>query len=195
MYELVSISIYFLFHKDNSMLLKTNPSITSETNQIELMDRTTFSFRLRTCSDALITLRSSHDDQTSLLPDYQFHIGALDSHQASTYGRIELTIIDADGRPVVKTVDVTDLLNCNEFRRFWISWKEGRVEIGRDELYSNSLLFEYDPIIGRTLRTLRLGSKNQQVIPEWEYSLVSGQVVGSSNPSQRYSNVFRFSVF
>jgi len=166
------------------MLLRTQSDNPAESNWIDIQGKTVFAFRLKACSFGKIELRSSHENWTST-PAYEIIIGGMqkryggqDRPDLTTAGfdTIEIIYLDYNNATVSAIVEVYDLLSCDVFRRFWLSWRDQTIEIGRNNPYTNTLATVYDPVWGRVLKTLHLGTGDLLHQQEWEFVMSTGKL-------------------
>lgn len=67
---------------------------------------------------------------------YQLLIGSNRNTQYAIYR----------GSVVVASYTESNILNSNEFQDFWLSWKDGRIQLGRTKYRTNVALVDYqDP--------------------------------------------------
>lgn len=79
-----------------------------------------------------------------------------------------------------------DVVNCDSFKRFWVSWANGLIKLGQGQLQENTLLFwsNEKPF---TVRALSLKtSVGSGAVAEWQFSAragiaIQGQIKRLSN--------------
>ena len=140
-------------------------------------------FRLKACSFGKIELRSSHENLTST-PAIEIIIGGMEKRQGargrpdlttSGFDNIEIIYLDYSNVTVSKIFEVNDLISCDVFRRFWLSWRNQKIEIGRNNPYTNILATVNDPVYNRGLKTLHLGTGDLLHQQEWEFVMKTGK--------------------
>ncbi|XP_052101921.1 uncharacterized protein LOC127735695 [Mytilus californianus] len=76
-------------------------------------------------------------------------------------------------------------LNCNEYRTFWVSWKEGKIKLGRGKQTGNDEIFWYtdnDPFVIREIGVINAwGSTGKWKIP----ITINDRFTGQYNKCQR----------
>lgn len=180
--------VIFTVFLDGAMLLRTQSDNPAESNWIDIAGKTLFTFRLKTCAFGKIQLRSSHENVTST-PAIEIVIGGMEKRQGrrgrpdlttTGYDSIEIIYLDYSNVTVSKIFQVTDLLSCNGFRRFWLSWMHQKIELGRNDPYLNILATVNDPVYNRGLKTLQLGTGDLLHQQEWEFVMKTGKIDGSA---------------
>ena len=166
------------------MLLRTQSDNPAESNWIDVSGKTLFMFRLKACSFGKIELRSSHENWTST-PAYEIIIGGMDRLRGrrdrpglttTGFDTIEIIYLEHTNITISKIFQVNDLLSCDMFRRFWLSWRDQKIEIGRNNPYTNILATVNDPVYNRGLKTLHLGTGDLLHQQEWEFVMTSGKI-------------------
>jgi len=135
-----------------------------------------FQFRLKACSHAEIELRTSLDAERLTPPTYKLVIGLPDLSEQNDviFNRLEIFYLTERGDFINHTFTIANLLSCNEYLQFWLSWSNNEIQIGRNLLYRNILATVRDPVLNRVLSVLHVGSADPRFTQEWEFSVTAG---------------------
>ena len=94
--------------------------------------RTNAVFSVKACTDAHVALSEVPGLFTT--KTYEIIIGGY----SNAYSKIRL------GRDIdLKTEYTQNILNCNEFRYFWVSWKDGIIEMGAGLVVGSGQVIRY----------------------------------------------------
>ena len=84
----------------------------------------------------------------------------------------KVMIFAADHSTLAETV-MGGVVNCDEARRFWISWKTGTLRIGRGTLDSEELLSYVDTMV-RPIFAVSVASGSSG---EWQFTRDAGESI------------------
>ena len=87
--------------------------------------------------------------------------------------------IKGENPPLVKTNSTPNILNCNEAREFWISWRgNNKMELGKGPtLYQNQIISFQDK--KRWVATASFASKRVVDAAQWEFPEDAGMLLNS----------------
>ncbi|CAH1794507.1 unnamed protein product [Owenia fusiformis] len=103
---------------------------------LEVDDKTWMIFDVQACSDAHLALAATSDDFSK--NTYEIVIGGWSGTKS--------VIRDARGGGVMAEAETLDIVTCEEFRSFWVSWKNGLIEVGKGKTHGvGRFMFWTDP--------------------------------------------------
>ena len=114
-------------------------------------------------SNAIITLTENPLQTDS--DAYVIELGA-DDNKKTTIGRVGET---------PTSVDTENILNGTEFREFWITMEDGKIEMGRGNTLGTGGFIEFDAPDANTITSISLTSSNSEVA-EWSFPTVIGKL-------------------
>lgn len=119
-------------------------------------------FTVMTCHYAALLLSNTRSGEYK----YEVIIG---------YDRNRLVVVrDADGR-IHHTIDRPDLLNCNEYRKFWITFTTGSIAVGTGSDFNNGFLNWVTP---QAITVSAVGlTTGEDSVGEWLFDLNAGRFV------------------
>ena len=100
------------------------------------VEQTSLIFDVTACSDAYVTV-SETLGALSQSPAYDILIGA-DGNQATK-------LMNRTTGDVITSQNTSNILNCSDFRSFWVSWANGFIQIG----HGSKVNLEVIPLISR----------------------------------------------
>ena len=127
---------------------------------------TWYNFRVRACHDAIVYL--SHERMAASDSAYEIAIG--------TKNNLRTQIRRASDRQVLADEDTPDIVNCSNYRQFWVSWVEGLLQMGTGGLKDINKVISHDTADTRTIRSVAMTGDNLQGDPaRWEVRKNSGK--------------------
>lgn len=143
-------------------LLETPPLEDGLAMLLSVPKRRYFEFRLLACHDAFVDLFADSTENFK----YRILIG---SH---TNTQIEL--LNSQGVQVGMLI-LADLLNCAEYRWFWVGWEYGLVQVGKGR-YMQQVLLEHHDSSAAAINHVTVGEGIQEKpqTSKWEIPVVSG---------------------
>ena len=85
-----------------------------------MWDHDWHSFRVKACNDAFVALMQTPGNRSSNL--YEVVLGGWSNQKSA------IRLLKYGVNTVI--VDTPNILNCTQWRRFWVSWKDGVIDVG-----------------------------------------------------------------
>ena len=105
-----------------------------EIGWVKVDDRKDISFEVNACKEAYVALTAYPGNKT--WSTYQVLIGGWENSKSAIY--------DQQGRRVIQ-VDTKGIVNCNETRAFWVSWRDGAIAVGQGGMVDSNGFMKWSP--------------------------------------------------
>ncbi|CAC5419485.1 unnamed protein product [Mytilus coruscus] len=108
-------------------------------------------FEVKACKFVAL-YASSSDNKDSTKPLYEIAIGA--AHGKKTFIRRRNDASLQESSIVTEESFINNVLNCNEYRPFWISWEAGSIMVGSGNVVGDNVIVSWidsDPFIVKRL--------------------------------------------
>jgi hypothetical protein len=116
------------------------------------------------CRDAHVALTQQFDNLQS--PTYEIIIGGN--------GNKNSFIRDGNTFEEFYRVDSVDVLNCNEYRTFWVRWNvDSRLAVGRGAIVNKNQFMDWPDPQKRTFAGLTISTYYEQP-GYWDFSFIDG---------------------
>ena len=80
--------------------------------------------------------------------------------------------INEYGKQVTSSVE-PNLLDCNEFRVFWIRWYSGYIAVGKGDVIGENKLMDHHPLVARDIRNVAFVTNTYAGL--WKLDFVEGK--------------------
>ncbi|CAG2197162.1 NUP49 [Mytilus edulis] len=121
-------------------------------------------FEVKACKHVAL-YASSSDNKDSTKPLYEIAIGA--AHDTRTFIRRRNDASLQESSRVTKQQYIENMLNCSEYRPFWISWEAGIIIVGSGNVVGDNVIVSWidpNPFIVKSLGILTLDME----VGEWK---------------------------
>ena len=151
---------------DRWMHFETKWSVRPKYKSVTVPGRSDVVFGVQACSDAVITLASLPGN--ARVAGYLLIIGADDN---------SVTFLRRDNQqsPQVEHVSTPGILSCDETRFFWVSWREGRIKLGRGLHKDNDVIINWMDPMPRNVVEVFFDSRSSTVPALWQLSNLNGK--------------------
>ena len=121
-------------------------------------------FEVKACKHVAL-YASSSDNKNSTKPLYEIAIGSHHNTRTHVRRRNDASL-QASSR-ITKQSDTQNILNCNAYRPFWISWEAGSIMVGSGNVVGENVIVSWinpDPFSVKSLGIVTLDN----VDGEWK---------------------------
>jgi Farnesoic acid 0-methyl transferase len=147
-----------------SVRLNTLPSLTYNQLSKSILEQSSIVFRVQSCRDAHVALSEMFNNiQTRT---YEVIIGG--------YGNQNSFIRDLDTSTEVQKVETPGIMDCNNYKAFWVRWADNKITVGRGTVIGQSSFLDWDDSERRNFQGLTFstwtGSSGL-----WDFSYLEGR--------------------
>ena len=126
-------------------------------------------FSVQSCDSALLLLAAAPFVSDS--DAYEIELG---------YYNNERTVIRMFEKGTILAEEVThQILSCQEYRTFWLDWRQGQVSLGKGPVHGTNVIFNIANSIQFGLNYIAVGSYNTRTA-DWQFFPRSGNYFSST---------------
>ncbi len=144
-----------------------NPGfLTRRDHTVNVLQRTTFPFKVRACDSAKIRFRDYFGDDEEGWNDMADIVIGQEV--------VTLNIYKPNStEKVTKTLSSPGIIHCNYYLKFWLRWDLGRIMFGNHNL-DTALIDEPDPYGPRKVKSLTLTNDKSNIMVEYQFARFAG---------------------
>ena len=114
--------LVYHFNSGDTVEIDTHSRYSYNTSWLDVVGKASFEFQIQACSDVHLALARIPGE--AAVQSYEVVIGGWQNSKSA------IRKFPLESPPSFQ-MDTPDILDCGEFRQFWVSWLDGDVRVGR----------------------------------------------------------------